>query len=175
MPDERLLVAGRGPELERLKAIATPNVTFLGYVEDGYLQRLMSAAKAFVFAAEEDFGIVVVEAQGRGTPVIAYGKGGAKETVVTEGPCPTGLFFHEPVPQAITAAIEEFNAREAEFTSENCYRHALRFNTDRFDAEFKAFVEERIAAFHDAVDARSARQAAVMKPSAPALVHSVAA
>jgi len=78
MPDDRLLVAGRGPEMERLKAIATPNVTFLGFVPDNKLAQLMSAARAFVFAAEEDFGIVVVEAQGRGTPVIAYGKGGAR-------------------------------------------------------------------------------------------------
>jgi glycosyltransferase involved in cell wall biosynthesis len=175
LPNERLLVAGRGPELERLKAIATSNVTFLGFVEDAHLQRLMSAARAFVFAAEEDFGIVVVEAQGRGTPVIAYGRGGAKETVVTEGPFPTGLFFHEPEPQAIVAAIQEFQKREAEFTPHNCYRHALRFNTARFDAEFKEFVETRIVEFRGAMDARSAHNMPAPKSQTPALVRSAAA
>jgi glycosyltransferase involved in cell wall biosynthesis len=129
MPDDRLLVAGRGPEMERLKAIATPNITFLGFVEDGHLARLMSAARAFVFAAEEDFGIVVVEAQGRGTPVIAYGKGGARETVVADGPSPTGLFFDRPDPEAIVAAVDEFKEREAEFTPENCYASAPTAST----------------------------------------------
>ena len=93
----------------------------------------MSAARAFVFAAEEDFGIVVVEVQGRGTPVIAYGKGGARETVVADGPCPTGLFFDAPEAGSIVAAVEEFKTREDEFVPENCHAHARRFNTERFD------------------------------------------
>jgi glycosyltransferase involved in cell wall biosynthesis len=169
MPDDRLLVAGRGPELERLKAIATPNVTFLGFVEDAHLAHLMSAARAFVFAAEEDFGIVVVEAQGRGTPIIAYGKGGVRETVLADGPRPTGLFFDVPEAAAIVAAVEEFKEREAEFTPENCYAHARRFATARFDREFKEFVESRVAALQDELAPRGPK---VVKP---AVIRSAAA
>jgi glycosyltransferase involved in cell wall biosynthesis len=175
LPHDRLLVAGRGPEMERLKAIATPNVTFLGFIEDSHLQRLMSAASAFVFAAEEDFGIVVVEAQGRGTPVIAYGKGGARETVVADGPCPTGLFFDVPEAGAIAAAVEEFKARKAEFTPENCHAHACRFTTKRFDREFRDFVEDRIAAMQEGLDIRPTGQPRMAKVMKPAIVRSVAA
>jgi len=175
MPDDRLLVAGRGPEMERLKAIATPNVTFLGFVEDSHLAQLMSAARAFVFAAEEDFGIVVVEAQGRGTPVIAYGKGGARETVVADGPSPTGLFFDQADPEAIVAAVEEFKMREAEFTPENCYAHASRFSTERFDCEFKDFVESRVAALQDELSIRPVGRPRMPKAVKPAVVHSAAA
>ena len=175
LPADRLLVAGRGPEMERLKAIATPNVTFLGFVEDSHLQRLMSAARAFVFAAEEDFGIVVVEVQGRGTPVIAYGKGGAIETVVADGPRPTGLFFDEPTADAIVAAVAEFKERETEFTPENCYTHAHRFNTERFDRQFKGFVESRVALLQKGLSIRPAAPARIPKVVKPAIVHSAAA
>jgi glycosyltransferase involved in cell wall biosynthesis len=162
--------------MERLKAIATPNVTFLGFVEDGHLARLMSAARAFVFAAEEDFGIVVVEVQGRGTPVIAYGKGGARETVIADGPRPTGLFFDEPAAPAIVAAIDEFKEREADFTPENCHAHALGFNTDRFDRQFTEFVESRVAALREERDIRPMSPPRVPKIVVkPAVVHSAAA
>jgi glycosyltransferase involved in cell wall biosynthesis len=174
LPCDRLLVAGRGPEMERLKAIATPNVTFLGFVEDAQLGRLMSAARAFVFAAEEDFGIVVVEAQGRGTPVIAYGKGGALETVVTDGACPTGLFFDTPEPAAIVDAVAEFKRREAEFIPENCHAHALLFNAARFHNEFKEFVESRVAALKEEMAVRPADAPRIHKVK-PAVVRSAAA
>jgi glycosyltransferase involved in cell wall biosynthesis len=175
LPNDRLFVAGRGPELARLKAIATPNVTFLGFVEDSHLARLMSTARAFVFAAEEDFGIVVVEVQGRGTPVIAYGKGGARETVVVDGPCPTGLFFDTPEAGSIVAAVEEFKEREAEFTSENCHAHAHTFNTDRFDLQFTEFVERRVAALREERDIRPMSPSRGPKIVKPAVVHSAAA
>jgi len=155
LPEEHLLVAGSGPELARLKSIAGPNVTFLGFVDDAELARLMTTARAFIFASEEDFGIVVAEAQGRGTPVIALGRGGAREIVVAEGAWPTGLFFAEPTAAAIIAAIDEFRDREAEFTPANCHRNALRFAEARFDLEFSAFVGARVAKFRDEVAARS--------------------
>ncbi len=108
LPDQRLIVAGSGPEAARLRAIAGPNVSFAGFVPDAELRRLMGTAKAFVFAAEEDFGIVPVEAQGEGTPVIALGRGGVRETVIAAAPlrngairredgC-TGMFFDAPEP-----------------------------------------------------------------------------
>jgi glycosyltransferase involved in cell wall biosynthesis len=175
LPNDRLLVAGRGPELQRLKAIATPNVTFLGFVEDSHLAGLMSTARAFVFAAEEDFGIVVVEVQGRGTPVIAYGKGGARETVVADGPCPTGLFFDTPEAASIVAAVAEFKEREAEFTPENCHAHAHTFNTDRFDRQFTEFVERRVAALREERDIRPMNPSRGPKIVKPAVVHSAAA
>lgn len=118
LPDETLLVAGTGPELSRLKAIATPNVKFLGFVEQSKLEQLMGQARAFVFAAEEDFGIVVVEVQGQGTPVIALGRGGALETVIGDGPDATGLFFPASTPGAIANAVRKFAEREAVFGPE---------------------------------------------------------
>jgi glycosyltransferase involved in cell wall biosynthesis len=149
VPDEQLLVVGTGPELVRLKGIAGPNVSFLGYVSDDELQRLMAAARAFVFAAEEDFGIVVVEAQARGTPVIALGRGGARETVVIEGASPTGLFFSEAEPALITAALRTFIRSEERFLPASCHANALRFSEARFDAEFRALVEGSYAEFRD--------------------------
>jgi glycosyltransferase involved in cell wall biosynthesis len=147
LPNEKLIVVGKGPQLEQLRSLAPPNVTFLGFVHDDELHRLMAAARAFIFAAEEDFGIVLVEAQAHGTPVIALGRGGALETVVTEGPSPTGLFFAEPRADLITAAVRKFIRDEARFSRFNCHQNAWRFSEERFDFAFKAFVEDRWAAY----------------------------
>ena len=147
LPDQRLVVAGTGPELARLKAMAAPNVSFVGFVPDCELRRLMRAARAFVFAAEEDFGIVLVEAQGEGTPVIALGRGGARESIVTGGPEPTGIFFDEPTPAAIAAAIHRFAAHTSAFDPVACHANALRFTEERFETEFSAFVAEQLALF----------------------------
>jgi len=92
MPDKQLTVIGDGPHFKMLKAKAKSNVRLLGYQPFDVLRQQMQSAEAFVFAAEEDFGIVPVEAQACGTPVIAFARGGAAETIV-EGQ--TGLFFRE--------------------------------------------------------------------------------
>jgi glycosyltransferase involved in cell wall biosynthesis len=147
LPEERLVVGGMGPELARLKKIATPNVSFVGYVDDSERDRLMSIARAFIFAAQEDFGIVVVEAQARGTPVIALGRGGATETVLTGGASPTGLFFSEPTSEMIASAVRRFIQQEPRFLSESSHQHAQRFSENQFDLAFKTFVEEKWAAF----------------------------
>ena len=149
MPNRRLVVAGSGPELARLKAVGAPNVEFAGFVSDARLRELMRGAEAFVFAAEEDFGIVPVEVQGEGTPVIALGRGGARETIISNGPSPTGLFFDVPEAHAIVAAVEMFERRRDMFTRAACHANALRFRTARFQQEFSGFVNERYAAFHD--------------------------
>ena len=81
MPDRKLVVIGDGPDFKKIQEIAGDNVQLLGYQPDDVLRKYMQHAKAFVFAAEEDFGITPVEAQACGTPVIAYGRGGALETV----------------------------------------------------------------------------------------------
>ncbi|MBB4066539.1 glycosyltransferase [Gellertiella hungarica] len=144
LPDQQLVVAGDGPEGARLRKIAGPNVTFAGFVSDGALRELMATARAFVFAAEEDFGIISVEAQSEGTPVLALGKGGSCETVVDGR---TGLFFDTPEPSAIAACVRQFLTREAEFTPENCREQAARFSADRFRDDLRAYVAETISAY----------------------------
>jgi glycosyltransferase involved in cell wall biosynthesis len=145
LPDQRLIVVGTGPELPRIREAAGPNVEFRGFVPDAELQALMEGACAFVFAAEEDFGIVMVEAQGQGTPVIALGRGGAREIVVTDGPAPTGMFFDTPQPSAIAAAIRRFLQRPVPFRPEDCHANALRFSEQQFDVAFCAFVNNQLA------------------------------
>ncbi len=147
LPDKRLVVAGTGPELDRLKAVAATNVEFKGFVPDQELRRLMGAAKAFVFAAEEDFGIVPVEVQGQGTPVIALGRGGARETVVTSGPSPTGMFFDRPNAECITAAVKAFEQQTGMFSRSACHANALQFETARFERDYKQFVLDQYGLF----------------------------
>lgn len=143
MPDKKLVVIGDGPQFDKVKAVASPNVTILGYQPFDILRDHMRRAKGFVFAAEEDFGIIPVEAQACGTPVIAFGKGGALETVI-DGK--TGVFFFEQTEAAIQCAVEKF---EAEFHPDPhlIRQHAMSFSTGRFRAEFKAFVDEKCEDF----------------------------
>jgi O-antigen biosynthesis alpha-1,3-mannosyltransferase len=104
-----------------------------------HLQR----AKAFIFAADEDFGIAPVEAQAAGCPVVAYGKGGALETV-TGWPDShaTGVFFDAQTPEALEAAVKLFEAHEDELKPEACRRNAERFGQQRFQREFRTTIEE---------------------------------
>lgn len=133
MPERRLVVIGDGPEFERVKAVATPNVTLLGYQPDAALVDYMQRAKAFVFAAEEDFGIAPVEAQACGTPVIAYGRGGALETVIASGDASTrtGLFFERQEKADIMDAVMRFEAADG-FDPHVCRANARRFTAERF-------------------------------------------
>jgi UDP-N-acetylmuramyl pentapeptide phosphotransferase/UDP-N-acetylglucosamine-1-phosphate transferase/glycosyltransferase involved in cell wall biosynthesis len=135
MPTRRLLVVGDGPEMERVRAKASPNVTFLGHETADRLRRHMQLARAFVFAAEEDFGIAAVEAQACGTPVIAYGRGGATETVV-DGQ--TGLFFPEQTAIAIVTAVERFETLAWDAAA--IRRHAEQFSEQHFRDRFAAVV-----------------------------------
>lgn len=140
LPDQRLVVVGSGPELPRLRRLAGPNVEFRGFVPDAELAELTAGACAFVYAAEEDFGIVLVEAQACGTPVIALGRGGAREIVVADGPARTGLFFDAPEPADIVQAIRGFLLRPGAFRADDCHANALRFGEARFDQAFRSFV-----------------------------------
>lgn len=146
MPDKKLVVIGTGPDFEKIKAIATPNVTLLGYQSFEVLKDHMQRAKAFVFAAEEDFGITPVEAQACGTPVIAYGKGGALETVNAFGEVSeaTGLFFKEQTPEAIINSVKRFEEIENFISPDDCRENALRFSPERFREEFRKFVEKKL-------------------------------
>jgi len=138
MPDKKLVVIGEGPEEDAARAVAGPNVQFLGYQSRAALIDYMQRAKAFVFAAEEDFGIVPVEAQGCGTPVIAYGKGGVLETVI-DGK--TGVFFYEHTPQALMDAVARFEKLVPNLDPQAIRRNAERFDTSIFRREFKALVD----------------------------------
>lgn len=142
MPERHLVVIGDGPEFRKVKAKAGRNVSVLGYQSDDALCDYMQRAKAFVFAAEEDFGITPVEAQACGTPVIAYGKGGALETIRgLDQAQPTGVFFAEQSVSAITAAVESFEREASRISPQACCDNARRFSPEHFRAEFSASVE----------------------------------
>ena len=148
LPSQRLVVAGDGPERASLEAIAGSNVQFVGFVPDDELHRLMAEARAFVFAAEEDFGIVPLEAQAAGTPVIALGRGGALETIQVSGRHPTGMFFDTPEPEAIAAAVGEFLESDQAFAPADCFRNAQRFSQAAFETGFREFLGQQLADFH---------------------------
>jgi glycosyltransferase involved in cell wall biosynthesis len=151
LPDKRLVIIGDGPEFKRVKAKAGPNVTLLGYQTSDILKSYMRRARAFVFAAEEDFGIVPLEAQASGTPVIAFGKGGCMETVRE---LETGMFFDRQEPEAIAETIRQFEARLDRFDPAEIRQHALKFSADRFRREFKQFVDRAIHAHLVEIDGR---------------------
>ena len=137
MPDKQLIVIGDGPDFEKTKAIAKANITMMGYQPFEVLKDKMQHAKAFVFAAEEDFGITPVEAQACGTPVIAYGKGGALETV-KDGE--TGCFFEEQTKEGIIAAVKDFET-SLQIRPYNCRQNAERFSIMEFREQMKDYIE----------------------------------
>lgn len=140
---KRLVVIGDGPEWGKVQSLAGPNVKLLGYQPDEVVADYLQRARAFVFAADEDFGIAPVEAQAAGCPVIAYGKGGVLETVAgwpaSEA---TGVFFDAQVPEAIEKAVRLFEEHEDEFDPETCRTNAERFDQRRFLEEFENAVTE---------------------------------
>lgn len=142
-PDKKLVVIGDGPEMAKVKAAAGPNVEILGYQSFDVLRDHMQRAKAFIFGALEDFGIVPIEAQACGTPVIALGQGGTAETVrpVGQSDRPTGVWFHEQTEEDLLTAIDTFEARQDEITVQNCRDNALSFGADRFRREMRYIVE----------------------------------
>jgi len=152
MPDKKLVVIGDGPEFEKAKAIATPNVTLMGYQPFDVLRDHMQRAKAFVFAAEEDFGITPVEAQACGTPVIAFGRGGALETVCgLDAAVPTGVFYDAQSTTALRAAVDAFEHQSHRFSAAACRAQAERFSVARFRREFKEHVDQCMASSREPV------------------------
>jgi glycosyltransferase involved in cell wall biosynthesis len=145
MPDCRLVVIGDGPDYAKIKALAGKNVEVLGYQSDERLRELMGKARAFVFAAEEDFGITPVEAQACGTPVIAFGKGGSLETVRASGSEPTGVFFEEQSAASVKSAVLSFETKRHSFSAESCRAHAEKFSAKRFREEIDLFVQSVLA------------------------------
>ena len=145
MPDKKLVVIGGGPNLEAYRKLAKDNVTVMGYQPYDVLKDKMQHAKAFVFAADEDFGMIPIEAQSCGTPVIAYGHGGSLETV---NGGKTGLFFNEQTPEAIVEAVNKFESMGSQpFAPADCRQWAEGFSEERFKREIKEFVEEKYEEF----------------------------
>jgi glycosyltransferase involved in cell wall biosynthesis len=148
MPNRKLIVIGEGPEERNIKGKAGRNVEVLGYQTNEVLTDYMRRAKAFVFAAEEDFGIVPVEAQACGTPVIAYGRGGVTETVRPLGMLrPTGILFPEQSVQAIVESVSSFEREQEHFLAHHCRLNAERFSVERFGREFATFVATALDRF----------------------------
>ncbi len=147
MPDKKLKIVGDGPDRSKLEASAAgfPNIEMLGFKSDAEVARLMSGARALVFAAEEDFGIVLVEAQASGTPVIAFGGGGALESVRpigSETTVPTGVLFDEQTAEAIENAVHRLESNRAAFDPLACRAQAELFDPERFRQGLKSAVDE---------------------------------
>jgi len=153
MPDRDLVVVGDGPLRRKLQARAPANVRFLGRVTDAERDGWLARARAFVFAAEEDFGIAPLEAQAFGTPVIAYAGGAASETIPgLDSSAPAGLLFREQSAPAIVDAVRDFERDATRFTADACRANARRFGVGRFRRELAHFV-----ATHAPVDGDAAR------------------
>ena len=140
---KKLIVIGSGQDAKKLQAKASPGITFLGWQSDEVIRDHLRRAKALVFPGEEDFGIVPLEAQACGCPVIAFGRGGATETVRNLGESnePTGVFFHEQTPEAVVEAIERFEREADRFDPRAARRQAVLFRKERFDRELFAYLD----------------------------------
>lgn len=144
MPDKKLVVVGDGPDMQKIKSKATSNIEILGYQSNQVMQDHMQRAKAFVFAAEEDFGITPVESQACGTPVIAFGKGGSRETVLSNiDQNPTGVFFDQQNISSVIEAVKFFEKNQDFYLPQICRDNALRFSNQRFELEIEKYVRQK--------------------------------
>ncbi len=151
MPDKKLIVIGEGPQLKKIRAAAAgySNITIMGYQPTTVLIDHLQRAKAFVFAAEEDFGILPLEAQACGTPVIAFGRGGALETVRgIDQDDATGVFFNMQSPAAICEAINVFEQQRARFVPAAFQKHVAQFAPAIFREKFKVFISSCMYPLH---------------------------
>lgn len=136
---KQLVIAGTGPERERLQSVAKPNIQFLGWQSDDELAQLYAKCNALIFPGVEDFGIVPLEAQASGKPVLAYGQGGALETIINGV---TGLFFNQQTPEALLEVVQRYEL--INFNPSEIRRHALRFSRNNFLQEIRANIEGKV-------------------------------
>lgn len=151
IPNKKLIVGGIGPDFNKIKKTATSNVVLLGYLDQSRLLSLIQDSKAFIFAAEEDFGIAPIEAQACGIPVIAFGRGGVLETIVgsyasanTIKASDTGVLFEQQTTESLLNAISVFEENEHKFDKETIRNQALKFDTKIFEIEIKKAVDNII-------------------------------
>lgn len=149
MPDKKLIVIGDGPELRKLKKHSSVNISFLGYQPQSILVQHLQKAKAFIFAANEDFGIAPIEAMACGTPVLAYKKGGSAETVVD---MQTGLFFSHQTYADVCRCVETFESTTFTFDAAKISLYAQKFSKQRFEGDYKAYVNKIINQHFHTVD-----------------------
>jgi glycosyltransferase involved in cell wall biosynthesis len=140
----KLVVAGTGPEETTLKQMANSNVTFLGELSTSALWEQFSLCRALLFAADEDFGMIPLEVQACGRPVIAYGHGGSLETVRADGEDATGVFFYEQNVDSVAEGILRFEAREGKFDPDRTRTHAQAFDEKVFKSKLRAFIVDRV-------------------------------
>jgi glycosyltransferase involved in cell wall biosynthesis len=145
---KKLIVIGEGPDYNKIKKLATSNIELPGYLEKKEVLNLIKKAKAFIFAAEEDFGIAPIEAQAAGVPVIAYGKGGILETILgqyaSEGPLKenmTGIFYKTQTIDSLLEAVTYFEENQGQFDKKIIRKNAQKFSIERFESEFKNTIE----------------------------------
>ena len=150
MPDKKLVVIGDGSEMAKIKSRAGSNIEILGYQPDDVMQDYMRRTRAFVFAAEEDFGITPVEAQASGTPVIAFGKGGVLETIRPYGERnATGVFFSEQTAESLINAVRHFDTIKDSILPKDCRENALKFSAQRFHDELDEYIKTKWQAFNE--------------------------
>ena len=150
MPDKKLVVIGDGSEMAKIKSRAGSNIEILGYQPDDVMQDYMRRTRAFVFAAEEDFGITPVEAQASGTPVIAFGKGGVLETIRPYGERnATGVFFLEQTAESLINAVRHFDTIKDSILPKDCRENALKFSAQRFHDELDEYIKTKWQAFNE--------------------------
>ena len=148
MPDKKLIVIGDGPDAAKIRNQATANIQWLGYQSTDKLREYMQNARAFIFAAKEDFGITPLEAQACGTPVIAFHGGGAAETIRgLEHEMPSGVFFLEQTSRAIQEAVELFESVSEKIKPHACRKNAERFANPRFKYEFGEHLSKKWSDF----------------------------
>jgi glycosyltransferase involved in cell wall biosynthesis len=153
--DRRLVVAGSGPMLAKLRANRPPNVELRGWVDDAEIPELVAGCRAFLMPNVEDFGIAPVEAMAAGRPVIALGEGGVRDTVrdlerydagvLSAGYGPTGVFFDEPTPAGLRQALAAFERDESRFLPDDLRRWSKRFDLPRFKREIAAWLQAALA------------------------------
>jgi glycosyltransferase involved in cell wall biosynthesis len=149
-----LQIIGSGQDEARLKRLAGPTITFLGKQSDDAVRAAYANCRALIFPGEEDFGIVPLEAMASGKPVIAYGRGGALETIIPLGSsshsqeAPTGLFFYQQTTDALCDAILYFEKYKAQFDPEKIRQHVTSFRADRFKEKIAQYIEKTYQVFH---------------------------
>lgn len=146
-----LVIIGYGSELDKIRQLANTNVQILGYQPDHIVEKYMAKATAFVYAACEDFGIALVEAQACGTPVIAYQGGGASEIVKDIRQYPeigTGILFDSQQPESLVDAVKTFEKYHSQLNLENCRWQANKFSSTNFKKSYLKFIADCCQEFY---------------------------